>query len=374
MDNPAKAQARKYSNEFLKIGVGAKYLSTGGAMITSETDPSAVFFNPAGIGAIDRVTVSAMHNSYFAGIANFDYGGIVFPLKDRTNIGLSLIRFGVDNIPNTILLYNPDGSIDYDKIRSFSISDMALFLSFGKRYADTQGLSIGGSVKIIKRDYGSFANAWGFGVDLGAQYIKDNYTLGVFFQDVSTTYSTWKFSFTDAEKQVFAATKNEIPNSSSEITLPALHFGGQYRFLLGKSKNMQLNPMGKLTVFAEQRNVLLSGPVSVDASIGGEFGLFNMAFIRFGVNNFTSTTDGLGEKYLSYMPSLGAGFKIDQFELDYSYNNVANAGVGQFSHVISAIYKFKKKDKYQSQNVLPNIPNMEPTIPANEQVIPVNPN
>jgi hypothetical protein len=369
-----EGQVRKYSNEFLKIGVGAKYLSTGGAMITNETDPSAVFYNPGSVGAIDRVTVSAMHNAYFAGIANFDYGGIIFPFKDRSNIGLSLIRFGVDNIPNTIQLYNPDGSINYDKISSFSISDMALFLSFGKRFADTQGLSIGGNVKIIKRDYGSFANAWGFGIDLGAQYITDKYKLGVFLQDVTTTYSTWKFSFSDIEKEVFKATNNEIPSSSTEITLPALHFGGQYNFKLGKEKSVQINPMAKLTVFAEQRNVLISGPISLDAALGGELGLFNLVFIRMGLNNFTSATDDLGQKYMSYTPSLGAGFKIDQFEIDYSYNNVANAGVGQFSHVFSAVYKFKKKDKYSSPTILPNIPNMEPTMPANEQIIPVNPN
>ena len=107
---------RKYSNEFLKIGVGGKYLSTGGALTTSESDPAAVFYNPAAVGAFDRVAVSAMHNSYFAGIANFDYAGVIFPLKYKKNIGVSLIRFGIDNIPNTIQLYNPDGSINYDKI------------------------------------------------------------------------------------------------------------------------------------------------------------------------------------------------------------------------------------------------------------------
>ena len=71
---------RKYSNEFLKIGVGGKYLGTGGSLVSSESDPATVFYNPAGVGAFDRVAVSAMHNSYFAGIANFDYAGVIFPL------------------------------------------------------------------------------------------------------------------------------------------------------------------------------------------------------------------------------------------------------------------------------------------------------
>jgi hypothetical protein len=369
----AQAQTRKYANEFLKIGVGGKYLGTGGSMITNETDPSALFFNPATVGAIDRMSVSAMHNSYFAGIANFDYGGIVIPIKDKTNIGVSLIRFGVDNIPNTLQLYNPDGSIDYDKISSFSISDMALFLSFGKRSKDTQGLAFGGNVKIIKRDIGTFANAWGFGIDLGAQYVTDNYKLGASIQDVTTTYNTWKFSFTDAEKEILKATNNDIPNSSSEIVLPTIQFGGQYNFLVGKQKNIQINPMAKLTLYTDKRNVLIAGPVSVDAAVGGEVGLFNIAFLRFGLSNFTKATNDLREEYLSYTPSLGAGFKLEQFEIDYSFNNAFNAGIGLYSHVFSATYKFKKKDKYSSPTVMPNIPNMEPTLDRNEEVIPVTP-
>lgn len=365
---------RKYSNEFLKIGVGGKYLGTGGSLVTSESDPAAVFYNPGAIGAIDRVSVSAMHNSYFAGIANFDYAGIVFPLKDRQNIGISLIRMGIDNIPNTINLYNADGSINYDNIKSFSVSDMALFLSFGKRMQDTQGLSIGGSVKIIKRDYGYFANAWGFGIDVGAQYVKDKFSVGVFVQDLTTTFSSWKFNFSEEDKVVLRATNNEIPTSSSEITLPALNFGGVYHFPIGKSKNIVINPMLKFTLYTDQRNVLLAGPVSLDAALGTEVAIYNIAFLRFGVNNFTTATNDLQQKYLSYVPSLGAGFKIDQFEIDYSYNNVANAGIGLFSHVFSAIYKFKKKNKYSSPTVMPNIPNIEPILPNNEPVVPVNPN
>jgi len=348
------AQAvRKYSNEFLKIGVGGKYLGTGGALVTAESDPATVFYNPAGVGAFDRVSVSAMHNSYYAGIANFDYAGVIFPLKYRQNIGVSLIRFGIDNIPNTIQLYNPDGSINYDRISSFSVSDMALCLSFGRRMQDTQGLSFGGNAKIIKRDYGSFAGAWGFGVDLGAQYIADKYSFGVFFQDITTTFSTWNFTFDDSTKKVFAATGNEIPSSSSEITLPSIHVGGQYNFLFGKGQQLRFSPLGKISIFTDKRNVLLAGPVSADLSVGGELGIYNIAFIRFGASNFTQATNDLGEKYLSFIPSIGAGFRLSQFDIDYSYNNVANAGVGLYSHVFSLSYRFHKRDRYSRPNVAP---------------------
>ena len=365
------SQVRKYSNEFLKIGVGGKYLSTGGALTTSESDPAAVFYNPAGVGAFDRVAVSAMHNSYFAGIANFDYAGVIFPLKYKKNIGVSLIRFGIDNIPNTIQLYNPDGSINYDKITSFSISDMALFLSFGGRMRDTQGLSYGGNAKIIKRDYGSFAGAWGFGIDAGVQYTADKYRLGIFLQDVTTTFSSWNFSFDDTTKKVFSATGNEIPGSSSEITLPSIHFGGQYKFLFGKGKNLHFSPIGKVSLYMDKRNVLLAGPVSVDLTMGGEMGIHHIAFIRFGLSNFTMATNSLGEEYMSFVPSLGAGFRLSQLDIDYSYNNVANSGAGLYSHVFSLAYRFNKKDKYSKPNISHDAPPIDIGDPNINDNIPV---
>ncbi|MGB6036649.1 MAG: hypothetical protein WBG42_10315, partial [Cryomorphaceae bacterium] len=43
------AQTRKYSNEFLNIGVGARSLAMSGAGIASVTDVTAGYWNPAGL-------------------------------------------------------------------------------------------------------------------------------------------------------------------------------------------------------------------------------------------------------------------------------------------------------------------------------------
>lgn len=339
----AQSSVRKYSNEFLKIGVGGKYQGLGGSLVASKEDPASVFYNPAAISTHESITGSLMHSSYFAGIANFDYGGVIIPIKNGQTLGVSLIRMGIDDIPNTIELYNPDGSINYDKITSFSIADMALFLSYAKKIEKIDGLSVGLNAKIINRSYGSFATGWGFGADIGAQYIKDKFQIGCMLQDITTTFSTWKFSFTQREKEVFAATNNDIPTSSVEISLPTINFGGKYIFSLAKD-NFTIAPSAKFTVFTDRRNVLFDiSPVSVDGAFGAEFGLYKTAFLRLGVNNFTRPTDDLGNKYLTMMPSLGLGVKFSQFDLDYSYNNVANAGFGLYSHVFSFNVRFNKK-------------------------------
>lgn len=338
----AQSNFRKYSNEFLKIGVGGKYLGMGGALAAGENDVTSVFYNPASIANTENITAGAMHTSYFAGIANFDYAGAVIPMKNEQAIGVSLIRFGIDNIPNTIELYNPDNTINYDNIKSFSVADYALFFTYAKKMDIIEGLQIGGNAKIIHRSYGSFASAWGFGIDASAQITKENYRLGVFLQDITTSFNAWSFNFTEKEKEVFANTNNDIPVSSIELTAPSIHFGGAYKFLLNQG-NISIEPNLKFTAYTDKRNVLISAnPVSVDMAFGAEIGFWKTAYLRTGVYNFTKATNDLGESYLSFMPSLGVGIHIQKLQLNYSYNNVANAGVGLYSHVVSASYTFKK--------------------------------
>lgn len=332
---------RKYSNEFLKINVGGRNAAMGGSLIGSTEDVTSIFYNPSAISEIENTTIGAMHTSYFAGIANFDYAGIVLPLNEGKSLGVSLLRFGIDNIPNTIELYNPDNTINYDNIRSFSIADYALFVSYAQKIDKIEGLSIGGNAKIIHRTYGSFAKAWGFGFDVGAQLKKEKLILGAFLQDATTTFNSWAFSFTDKEREVFQATENEIPNASIEITAPSIHFGGSYKFDFN-DENITVMPSLKFIGYTDQRNVLLPiGPLSIDAALGAEVGFWNTAFLRLGLSNFTKAVNPIGEDFLSMQPSIGLGLHFGALQLNYSYNNVGNAGIGLFSHVVSANFSFK---------------------------------
>ena len=103
----------KYSNEFLSIGAGARAQGLSSSMVAHVNDVSAGFWNPAGLTQIEvPFQISAMHAEWFAGIAKYDYLSFAKPLKGDNNsaFGLSVIRLGIDNIPNT--LNRPSPSID----------------------------------------------------------------------------------------------------------------------------------------------------------------------------------------------------------------------------------------------------------------------
>ncbi len=100
------AFSQKYSNEFLNIGVGARAQGLGNSVIANIGDITAAAWNPAGLAGISSdkgLQIGAMHSEWFAGVGKFDYLGFSLPLANsQRRIGVSLIRFGIDEIPNTL--------------------------------------------------------------------------------------------------------------------------------------------------------------------------------------------------------------------------------------------------------------------------------
>lgn len=337
------AQFRKYSNEFLNIGAGARGLAMGGAQIVSVNDGTAGYWNPAGLVFVkDNPNLALMHADYFAGIGKYDFGGLALPSKNgNKTLGISFMRFAVDDIPNTLYLVNPDGSIDYNNISTFSSADYAVLLSCSQliKKTDKELLSVGGNVKIIRRQVGSFASAWGFGIDLGAMYHKNNWKFAAVLRDATTTFNAWSFTFTEREKEVLYLTNNDIPVKSTELTAPRLILGAGRDFKINDKLNLYAEANLHLTFDGKRNSVISSNILNIDPNIGLEAQYNKVLFVRAGVSNFQQAlSDGdttNQKKVWIYQPSLGAGFKLSNVGIDYAFTNLANQSNPLYTHVFS---------------------------------------
>ena len=348
------SQFRKYSNEFLNIGAGARGLAMGNAQVASASDATAGYWNPAGLtGVKDNINAGIMHADYFAGIAKYDYLSVAIPVQDnKRTLGVSLLRFAVDDIPNTLFLVEPDGSINYGNIQTFSSADYALLLSFAQNIKDTEdkNISFGANAKVIYRKVGKFATAWGFGIDVGLQMHGEKWHAGIVARDLTTTFNAWSFHFSEKEKEALYLTKNDIPVKSTELTAPRLVIGGGYKFNIGSSIKLMTEVDADVT-FDGKRNTILSGnTISFDPHVGLEASYKNVFFVRAGITNFQRALadgDTLNQKKVwIYQPSLGAGFKIKNVMLDYAFTNLANQENPLFTHIFSLRINFgNKKDE-----------------------------
>nr|WP_294907932.1 PorV/PorQ family protein [uncultured Lacibacter sp.] len=340
----AFTQIRIYSNEFLNIGAGSRAFGMGGAQVASVSDATAGYWNPAGLTAVkNNPSLSLMHAEYFAGIGKYDFGALAIPVaNNKRTVGLSFLRFAVDDIPNTLYLIEPDGSVNYANLRSFSSADYAVILSVAQKIRETENksMSLGVNAKVIHRKVGSFATAWGFGLDVGFQMKGKNWSFGAAARDITTTFNAWSFSFTEREKEVLFLTNNEIPVKSTELTAPRLVVGGAYDFRFKKNLSLKAEVNLDLT-FDGQRNTLLSSEViNADPRIGAELNIKDVFFLRGGIFNFQKTLadgDTLNQKKVwIYQPGAGAGFKLgSSFYVDYAFTNLANQSNPLYTHIVS---------------------------------------
>lgn len=340
------AQTPKYSNEFLGIGVGARALAMSGAQCALTDDASAGYWNPAGLAQVKgNLQLNFMHSEYFAGIAKYDYGSLAAPIDATKTVGVSVIRFAVDNIIDSTDLIDKDNNINYDRLKTFSSADYAFLLSFAKKMKK-EGLRLGGNAKIIHRKAGDFAKAWGFGIDAGVQYDKNHWRLGAVGKDITSTFNAWSFN-TEKLKDVFAQTGNEIPQNGLEITLPRLVIGAAYQTAISKKISFAPELDADIT-FDGKRNVLIkSNPVSVDPKFGFEFGYDDFIFLRAGLGNIQEIKNIDQSTSTSVQPNMGVGLRLKNLTIDYALTNIGHNSGELYSNVFSLkliINKQKKKE------------------------------
>lgn len=340
------AQTRKYSNEFLNIGVGARALGMGNANVASEEGVYAGYWNPAGLlKQKNDIEVGLMHAEYFAGIAKYDYIGASRKIDSVSCAGISLLRFGVDNIPNTLDLVDANGNVDYNRIKTFNAVDFAAILSYARMLPKLKGVDIGGNFKVIRRRLGDFAGAWGFGLDVGAKYNYKGWKLGAMARDITGTFNAWSFNLDQKQIATLIQTGNEIPSSSLEITTPRLILGLAKSFNVWKDRISILGEVNLINTFDGQRNTVIQTKVwSGEPAFGVEVGYKGFIYLRGGLGNIQKELNDRATIYVTTVqPNFGVGVRYKGISLDYALTDIGDNSASLYSNIFTIKININKK-------------------------------
>jgi len=325
---------RNYSNEFLNIGVDASALGMSNAVVASSNDVNSGYWNPAGLLHLEDSEIAIMHSSYFANIANYNYIAFAMPLDDRSAVGLSLIRFGVDDILDTTKLIDQQGVINYDRINLFSAADYALIFSYAKKLPIT-GLNFGVNAKVIRRIIGDFASSWWFGLDAGIQFESNDWKFGLMARDITTTFNSWAID-TDRLQDIKDAIpgQNQEEPEATELTLPKLQLGVSKLFTFNYDYTLRTE-IDVICRFEENNDIISSSFMSVNPALGLEFGYTDLVFLRAGVGNFQNELQIDNSSPLTFQPNFGVGFKYNGIFLDYAFTDIGDQSGALYSNVFS---------------------------------------
>ena len=319
----AQTVVAKYAGEFIALGVGARALGMGGAFAALANDVTAGYWNPAGLARIDYPQFILMHDAEFGGLVNNDYGAVVIPVGEKTSLGLSAIRVGVDDIADTRNAgVDAGGNLTYDitqftrvdpsRVTYFNAADWAVYFSYARRQSET--FSWGASVKLIRRDLAEYS-AMGIGFDVGLWYSPlENLALGANIQDVTTTLVAWS-------------------TGRNELISPTVKLGSAY-FL--DAPGGRIAPALDADIRFENRRTASEahiGALSIDMHGGLEYAFHDLVALRVGYSDVKQLT-------------LGAGVHFPKLNIDYSFARFGGADQLDNTHRISIMFTLES-DQYR---------------------------
>lgn len=298
---------------FLNLGSGARALGMGGAFVAIADDSTASYWNPAGLARTVELK-EVVFMSVFGGNPDIQtkyfYLSSSLPVnldrflpfkffKNVDGVGISIINFGIDDIPKTGIDHPYNEIIENG---TFDNREMAIIISYGNEIIEDFFL-IGTSLKYIMHKLDGYSGR-GFGIDLGA------------LANVSSI-------FDKKEKAILGFLRNVrmglcIKNNFKKKWDGALSDEGSVSAELGIAFDLLENKEWTCAFTlrqGEERPII--------AFLGTELRLFNnLLTLRGGINNWylERRYKELDLKKLNYPRklSIGAGVKFGRLQMDYA--------------------------------------------------------
>lgn len=265
---------------FLEIGVGAVANSMGGAFVSISDDATSLYWNVGGLANLTQYEATLVHTNWI-GDTKFDFAGLVIPLGEVGNLGISFTSLSMDDMP-VRTVDQPEGTGE-----NFSASDIAVGLSFARRFTDR--FLVGLTAKYIKQSIWHMS-ASAFAIDAGTVFKTDllnGMTIGAVISNFGTPMrldgrDTRYFIRVDPTKQ---GSNERIP---SNIELDSWDL--PLYFQIGVSSPVIESQNYKLLVSAD---ALVPNNDYQSLNVGAEFSFMGYFSIRGGYNSlFLKDSEG----------------------------------------------------------------------------------
>jgi opacity protein-like surface antigen len=163
---------------FLSIGQGTRAIGMGSAFVAVANDPSALYWNPAGITKVNGVGFIVDHTTWIADI-DFNYLGLTYNLGNLGVLGVSFTTSNIGDMKVTTI-EKPEGTGE-----TFTATDAAFGIAWAIQL--TENFSIGFNPKFV------YQNIWktstsAIAIDMGVQYVTpfDGMILGMSISNFGT--------------------------------------------------------------------------------------------------------------------------------------------------------------------------------------------
>ena len=285
---------------YLKTGVGARALSMGGAYTSISDEPTAIYWNPAGLALVNQVAFSAMGQSLGSSKweslkdiePSYQFLAITFPFKPlelilpKSTIGVGLLSNSLSNVTYSYL--NGSGIIVRD---TFADSENTYFISYGFALSEADKIYVGGTLKYLTQNFSkiSDANASGYDLDAGILYsITKTANLGLVLQKGAQL--SWANGRTDT-----AGITTKFGASNKFIFTKTLSLLGSIDLTQRKNEPLSTNFGGE---FGYEPKGLIGGKFSLDGlyirtGVDG-YAIENRYDYQTKINNNLNLTGGFG--------------------------------------------------------------------------------
>ncbi len=291
---------------FLSIGQGARALSMGGAFVAVADDPSAMYWNPAGIADLSGNRVVFDHTQWIADIS-YNFFGATINLGSIGTLGLNFTSSSIPEM-NVTTIDNPGGTGE-----TFGVTDGVFGVSYAMKLTDK--FSIGFNPKFVYQRIAKYS-ASAIALDMGVKYQTPfkGITLGMSITNFGT-----KMQLGGASTPVLY--DPDPLTSGNNGRIPADIRTDQWTLPLNFKVGIAYD------VFSVNGNRLL---LAIDAShpsdnyesinVGGEYVINDFVFLRGGYKSLFLADSQ--ERY-----TLGFGIKQAlignvQFTVDYAYQDM----------------------------------------------------